>query len=243
MSLRRRRIGGRARRWQPVATCTRRCTAGSPPAPRIPAAGCYTNEVAVVTGASKGSIAASVVAQLLAGGGTVIATTSRARRRPTGVLQVALPRQRPIRRDAVGGSGQHGVLLRHRRSGRVGGQRADGEPGPQGHPPQGCDDPDAAVPLRRAARGRGPVRGGFALRDGDEGAAVGRSAAHRWAVHHRCGPRHRGPTARGAARFTQPRHVRRRRRLRRVQVRTRRSWCPGGAPSRPGRQRFPWRTR
>ena len=42
-----------------------------------PGSGCYTNEVAVVTGASKGSIAASVVAQLLAGGGTVIATTSR----------------------------------------------------------------------------------------------------------------------------------------------------------------------
>ncbi|WP_395310763.1 fatty acid synthase subunit beta domain-containing protein [Mycobacterium sp. AMU20-3851] len=42
-----------------------------------PGKGGYANEVAVVTGASKGSIAASVVAQLLEGGATVIATTSR----------------------------------------------------------------------------------------------------------------------------------------------------------------------
>ncbi|CAA0130815.1 Beta-ketoacyl-[acyl-carrier-protein] synthase FabY [Mycolicibacterium vanbaalenii] len=42
-----------------------------------PGKGRYTEEVAVVTGASKGSIAASVVAQLLDGGATVIATTSR----------------------------------------------------------------------------------------------------------------------------------------------------------------------
>ncbi|MGZ5392310.1 MAG: beta-ketoacyl synthase N-terminal-like domain-containing protein, partial [Mycobacterium sp.] len=41
-----------------------------------PGKGRYTDEVAVVTGASKGSIAASVVAQLLDGGATVIATTS-----------------------------------------------------------------------------------------------------------------------------------------------------------------------
>ncbi|OBI79848.1 type I polyketide synthase [Mycobacterium sp. E740] len=42
-----------------------------------PGTGRYSDEVAVVTGASKGSIAASVVAQLLDGGATVIATTSR----------------------------------------------------------------------------------------------------------------------------------------------------------------------
>lgn len=42
-----------------------------------PEKGCYSDEVAVVTGASKGSIAASVVAQLLEGGATVIATTSK----------------------------------------------------------------------------------------------------------------------------------------------------------------------
>ncbi|HZU49833.1 MAG TPA: beta-ketoacyl synthase N-terminal-like domain-containing protein, partial [Mycobacterium sp.] len=39
--------------------------------------GRYSDEVAVVTGASKGSIAASVVARLLDGGATVIATTSK----------------------------------------------------------------------------------------------------------------------------------------------------------------------
>lgn len=42
-----------------------------------PDPGPYANEVAVVTGASKGSIAASVVARLLDGGATVIATTSK----------------------------------------------------------------------------------------------------------------------------------------------------------------------
>ncbi|NDJ90806.1 type I polyketide synthase [Mycolicibacter kumamotonensis] len=42
-----------------------------------PGRGRYCDEVAVVTGASKGSIAASVVGQLLDGGATVIATTSR----------------------------------------------------------------------------------------------------------------------------------------------------------------------
>lgn len=39
--------------------------------------GCYADDVAVVTGASAGSIAAAVVGRLLAGGATVIATTSR----------------------------------------------------------------------------------------------------------------------------------------------------------------------
>ncbi len=42
-----------------------------------PERGRYANEIAVVTGASKGSIAASVVAQLLDGGATVVATTSK----------------------------------------------------------------------------------------------------------------------------------------------------------------------
>ena len=42
-----------------------------------PGRGRYSDEVAVVTGASKGSIASAVVGQLLEGGATVIATTSR----------------------------------------------------------------------------------------------------------------------------------------------------------------------
>ncbi len=42
-----------------------------------PDEGVYCDETAVVTGASKGSIAASVVAQLLNGGATVVATTSK----------------------------------------------------------------------------------------------------------------------------------------------------------------------
>jgi len=42
-----------------------------------PGTGRYSDDIAVVTGASKGSIAASVVAQLLDGGASVIATTSK----------------------------------------------------------------------------------------------------------------------------------------------------------------------
>src|SRR6476646_2885109 len=42
-----------------------------------PGKGRYSDDLAVVTGASKGSIAASVVAQLLDGGASVIATTSK----------------------------------------------------------------------------------------------------------------------------------------------------------------------
>ncbi|MBE7159717.1 MAG: DUF1729 domain-containing protein, partial [Williamsia herbipolensis] len=42
-----------------------------------PTPGTYCDEVAVVTGASSGSIAAAVVGRLLAGGATVVATTSR----------------------------------------------------------------------------------------------------------------------------------------------------------------------
>ncbi|MHC9295750.1 fatty acid synthase subunit beta domain-containing protein [Mycobacterium sp. LTG2003] len=42
-----------------------------------PGKGRYSDEVAVVTGASKGSIASAVVGQLLDGGATVVATTSR----------------------------------------------------------------------------------------------------------------------------------------------------------------------
>ena len=42
-----------------------------------------------------------------------------ARRRAAGVLPHAVSRPRPLRRRAVGGRRQHGVLLRHRRPGRV----------------------------------------------------------------------------------------------------------------------------
>ena len=57
--------------------------------------------------------------------------------------------------------------------------------------PQGRADADAAVPVRGAAGGRRPVRGRLALRDGDEGSAVGRAAADRRAVAHRLRARHR----------------------------------------------------
>ena len=85
-----------------------------------PGRGRYSDEIAVVTGASKGSIAASVVAGLLDGGATVIATTSKLDDDRLAFYRNAVPRQRPLRRGAVGGARQHGVLLRHRRAGRSG---------------------------------------------------------------------------------------------------------------------------
>ncbi|WP_210086707.1 DUF1729 domain-containing protein [Mycobacterium sp. OAE908] len=75
-------VGTQATWWQGKALATGRnihaslygrAAAGA----ENPGKGKYTDEVAVVTGASKGSIAASVVAQLLDGGATVIATTSK----------------------------------------------------------------------------------------------------------------------------------------------------------------------
>src|SRR3954453_22469337 len=75
-------VGTQATWWQGKALATGRnvhaslygrAAAGA----ENPGKGRYADEVAVVTGASKGSIAASVVAQLLDGGATVIATTSK----------------------------------------------------------------------------------------------------------------------------------------------------------------------
>ena len=78
----------------------------------------------------------------------------QARRRPVGVLPHPLPRQRPLRREAVGGARQHGVLHRHRRAGFVGRHRADRKPWAAVDSPQGRPDADAAVPVRGAAGGR-----------------------------------------------------------------------------------------
>ena len=191
-----------------------------------PDSGHYSDEVAVVTGASKGSIAASVVGRLLDGGAHRHRDDVQARRRAAGLLPHAVPRPRPLRRDAVGGGGQHGVLLRHRRAGRMGRQRADRKPWAAVDSHQGRADPDTAVPVRGAAGRRRPVRGRFALGDGNEGAAVGGAAADRRAVQDRCRARHRLAAARGAARLAEPRHVRRRRRLRRGQVRAGRRGYP-----------------
>ena len=197
----------------------------------------------MVTGASKGSIAASVVAQLLDGGATrdrddVASSTT------TGWRSTApVSRSRPVRRHAVGGAGQHGVVLRHRRAGVLDRQRADRKPWAAVDSPQGRADPDAAVPVRGAAGGRRPVRGRLSVRDGDEGAAVGRAAAHRRAVGNRRRTRHRVAAARGAARLAQPRHVRRRRRVRRSQVGARRGGVPVEGRVVVGSAGLRWRTR
>ena len=196
-----------------------------------------------MTGASKGSIAASVVGTAARRRCHRHRDDVQARRRAAGLLPEPLPRPRPLRRVAVGGGGQHGVLLRHRRAGRVDRQRADRKPWAAVDSHQGRADPDAAVPVRGAAGGRRPVRGRFALGDGNEGAAVGGAAADRRPVQNRRRTRHRLAAARGAARLAQPRHVRRRRRLRRGQVRAGRGGDPLAAPSRRGRSESAWRTR
>ena len=187
-----------------------------------PGKGRYSDEIAVVTGASKGSIAASVVAGLLDGGATVIATTSK-------LDDNRLAFYRNLYRDNARFGAALWVVPANMASYSdidalvaVGRQRADRKPWAAVDSPQGRADADPAVPVRGAAGGRRPFGGRFALRDGDEGSAVGRAAADRRPVAHRLRARHRVAAARGAARFAEPRHVRRRRRLRRVQVRARR---------------------
>ena len=159
-----------------------------------PGRGRYTDEVAVVTGASKGSIAASVVAQLLDGRR---APSSRRRRK---LDDDRLAFYSTLYRDNARFGATLWVVPANMASysdidalvAWVGNEQTENL-GPQSIHLKDAHDPDAAVPVRRAARGRRPVRGGFALRDGDEGAAVGRAAAHRRAVAHRRGPRHRAP--------------------------------------------------
>ena len=75
-------VGTQANWWQGKALAAGRNVHGSlygraAAGAENPATGRHASEVAVVTGASKGSIAASIVAQLLDGGATVIATTSK----------------------------------------------------------------------------------------------------------------------------------------------------------------------
>ena len=67
-----------------------------------PGKGRYADEVAVVTGASKGSIAASVVAQAARRRRHGHRHHVQARRRPVGVLPHPVPRQRPVRRASCG---------------------------------------------------------------------------------------------------------------------------------------------
>ena len=67
-----------------------------------PGKGRYTDEVAVVTGASKGSIAASVVGPVARRRCDGHRDHVQARRRPAGVLPHPVPRQRPLRRDSCG---------------------------------------------------------------------------------------------------------------------------------------------
>ena len=139
-----------------------------------PGKGRYSDEVAVVTGASRARSPHRWWRQLLAGGATVIATTSRLDDDRLAFYRAPLPRPRPLRCRAVGGAGQHGVLRRHRRARRVGRHRADGKPGPQPIHVKDAQNADAGVPVRGAAGRRRPVRG--------------RLARPRWRCGSCCGP-------------------------------------------------------
>ena len=205
-----------------------------------PEKGRYSDEVAVVTGASKGSIAASVVGRLLDGGATVIATTSK-------LDDERLAFYRALYRDHARYGAALWVVAANMASYSdidalvewVGSEQTESL-GPQSIHIKDAQTPDAAVPVRGTPCRRRPVRGRFALGDGNEGVAVGGAAADRRAVQDRRRARHRLAAARGAARLAQPRHVRRRRRLRRSQVGARRRGDPlasrvvVGAASQPG---------
>ena len=119
-----------------------------------PGNGRYCDEVAVVTGASKGSIAASVVAQLLDGGATVIATTSK-------LDDDRLAFYRTLYRDNARFGAKLWVVPANMASYTdidalvsLGGHRADGKPWATVDSPQGRADAHAAVPVRCAAGGR-----------------------------------------------------------------------------------------
>lgn len=207
-----------------------------------PGKGCYSDEVAVVTGASKGSIAASVVAQLLAGGATVIATTSK-------LDDSRLGFYRNLYRDNACFGAKLWVLPANMASYNdidalvrwVGTEQTESL-GPKSIHIKDSAVADLAVPFA-APRVGGDLS--------DAGARSGGDEVLLWAVQrliaglsHRCGPGHRGPTARGAAGIAQPGHVRRRRRcLRRGQGRAGRGGVALEGRDLVGAAGPAWRTR
>ncbi len=168
----------------------------------------WTDEVAVVTGAAPGSIAAAVVADLLRGGATVVATTSRLDQDRLSFFRSPLPRPRVGRRGAVGAAGQPGVVRRRRRTRRVGLRPRGGGGRRTAHRAASGPGPDAGLPLR------GPVRAGHGRRRRPAGrgrvprAAVGRGAPGHRARRPGRRPPHRSPRARRAPRVAQPRPLR-----------------------------------
>ena len=118
-----------------------------------PGTGRYSDEIAVVTGASKGSIAASVVAQLLDGGATGHRHHLEAGRRPAGVLQGRSTATTPASARRCGWCPANMASYTDIDAlvSWVGNEQSENL-GPQVDPPQGRADPDAAVPVRGAAR-------------------------------------------------------------------------------------------
>ncbi len=176
----------------------------------------------MVTGAAPGSIAGAVVADLLRGGATVVATTSRLDKERLAFFREPLPRPRLDRCRPVGAAGQPGLVRRRRRARRVDlqpggrdGRRAEDRAAPGARA-------DAGLPVRRSPGAGHGGRRRLARRGGVPHPAVGRRAPG----HRPRGPGRRPPDrptrARRAAGLAQPRPVRRRRCVRRGQGRVRR---------------------
>ena len=173
-----------------------------------PGKGRYSDEIAVVTGASKGSIAASVVGQLLDGGATVVATTSK-------LDDDRLAFYKELYRDHARFGATLWVVPANMASysdidalvAWVGSEQSENL-GPQSIHVKDAQTPTLLFPFA-APRVAGDLsEAGLAFGDGDEGSAVGRAAAHRWAVDHRCRTRYRVAAARRAAGVAEPRDVR-----------------------------------
>ena len=124
-----------------------------------PGKGRYSDEIAVVTGASKGSIAASVVGELLDGGATVIATTSK-------LDDDRLAFYRTLYRDNARFGAALWVVPANMASYTDidalvhGSVTSRPKPWAAGDSPQGRADADAAVPVRGTACGWRPSEAG-----------------------------------------------------------------------------------
>ncbi len=193
------------------------------------AKGVWADEIAVVTGASKGSIAASITGQLLGGGATVVVTTSRLDSERLGFY-----------RKLFSDSAQNGAALWVVPANMasytdvdaliewIGNEQVDSAGGAK-TVVKGAMTPTLLFPFA-APRVAGDLSDAGARAEmGNARAAVVGRATDRRPVEHRSRPRCRCASARRAARFPEPRHVRWRRCLRRVEGRT---GCTGCALER-----------
>ena len=218
---RRRPPGGR--RTSTTPRC-RLASTRSPPTRCRSAAGQWADEVAVVTGASKGSIAAGVVGQLLAGGATVVATTSRLDPASSAFFKELYRDATPINGAAlwVVPANMASFADVDALSSWISTEQTQTRAGAT-TVLKPAMTPTLLFPFAAGRGRRRPARRRQPHRDRHAHPAVVGRAPDRRAVGTRPGPRHRRHAARRPAGLAQPRDVRRRRRLRRGQGRARRA--------------------